>query len=149
MAKPTAFVDSSVIIAALLSSEGGSFHILTQYRGFFAFQINEYVLAEIQQILRSKFRNRPSLITELFLLLGVADISVLANPGKRDVMRAAEAISQNDAPILASALRSSDYLITLDNDFFTKLVLARARDKSLVIAKPGDLLYKFRTQRAA
>jgi hypothetical protein len=31
------------------------------------------------------------------------------NPSKRDVMKAAGAVSQNDSPILASALRSSDY----------------------------------------
>jgi predicted nucleic acid-binding protein len=149
MAKLDVFVDSSVIIAALLSSEGRSSHILTQYQDLFAFQINEYVLAETQEILRSKFRDRPSLLTELFLLLGISGISVLPNPSKRDVMKAAEVVSQNDAPILASALRSSDYLLTLDNDFFTAPILARAGDKSLAIAKPGDLLEQFKTKRAA
>jgi predicted nucleic acid-binding protein len=66
MARPTAFIDSSVIIAALLSSEGGSFHILTQCRGLFAFRVNEYALAEIQAILRGKLKDRPSL--EYFLI---------------------------------------------------------------------------------
>jgi predicted nucleic acid-binding protein len=149
MARPGVFVDSSVIIAALLSSEGGSSHILTQYQDLFAFQINEYVLAETQEILRSKFRDRPILMTELFLLLGIAGISVLPNPSRRDVMRAAEVAPQNDAPILASALRSSDYLITLDNGFFTEPILAQGHDKSLTIAKPGDLLEQLRTKRAA
>jgi predicted nucleic acid-binding protein len=149
MAKPRAFVDSSVIIAALLSSDGGSFHILTQCQDFFTFQINEYVLTETQEVLRSKFRDRPSLITELFQLLGIAGISVVPNPSKRDVMKAAEMVLQNDAPILASALRSSDYLITLDNGFFTESVLAQASDNPLVIAKPGDLLEQLRNQRAA
>ena len=60
MAKPGAFVDSSVVIAALLSPEGGSFRILTECQDLFAFQINEYVLAETQEVLRSKFRDRPS-----------------------------------------------------------------------------------------
>jgi hypothetical protein len=46
-------------------------------------------------------------------------------------------------------LQSSDYLITLDNEFFKESVLAQARNKSLVIAKPGDLLAQLRTQRAA
>lgn len=149
MAKSTAFIDSSVIIAALLSSEGGSFHILTQYRDQFVFQVNEYALAEIQMILHGKFKDRPSLVTELFLLLGIAGVVVLPNPTKREVTKAAEAISQNDAPILASALQSSDYLITLDNEFFKESVLAQARNKSLLIAKPGDLLAQLRTQQAA
>jgi predicted nucleic acid-binding protein len=149
MAKHGAFVDSSVIIAALLSPEGGSFHILTQCQDWFTFQINEFVLAETQEILRTKFRDKPSLTTELFLLLGIAGISVLPNPSKRDVMRAAEIISENDAPILASALRSSDYLVTLDNEFFMGAILAEAGRQSLVIAKPGDLLDQLKTQRAA
>jgi hypothetical protein len=34
-----------------------------------------YVLAEIQEILRSKFGDRSSIVTELFLLLGIAGIS--------------------------------------------------------------------------
>jgi predicted nucleic acid-binding protein len=148
MAKPTAFVDSSVIIAALLSSEGGSFHILTQCQDWFAFQVNEYVLAETQDVALSSGIGRAS-SPELFLLLGIAGISVLPNPSKRDVMRATKAVPRNDAPILASALRSSNYLLTLDNGFFTEPVPARAHDKSLVIAKPGDLLEKIRTQRAA
>jgi hypothetical protein len=122
---------------------------LTQCRDQFAFQVNEYALAEIQMILHDKFKDRPSLVTELFLLLGIAGAFVLPNPTKHDVTKVAEAISQNDAPILAFALQSSDYLITLDNEFFKESVLAQARKKSLLIAKPGDLLAQLRTQRAA
>jgi predicted nucleic acid-binding protein len=85
MARPTAFIDSSVIIGALLSSEGGSFHILSQCHDLFAFQVNEYALAEIQAILHGKFTDRPSLVNELFLLLGIAGVFVLPNPTKRDV----------------------------------------------------------------
>ena len=149
MAKPIVFVDSSVLITALLSSTGGSFYILTQCRNLFAFQINEYVLAETQEILRTKFADRPSIVTDLFLLLGIADVTVLPDPPKRDVLAAAKVISQNDAPILASALPSSDYLVTLDNEFLTGRVLAKALEKSLLIMKPKEFLERLRQQRAA
>ena len=149
MAKPTVFVDSSVVITALLSSTGGSFAVLTQYHPLFTFQTNEYVLAETQEILRTKFIDRPALVSDLFLLLGVAGVVVLSDPSKRDVTAAAKAISLNDAPILASALKSSDYLVTLDNEFLTAPVLALAHQQSLKIMKPGDFLNQFRSQRAA
>lgn len=149
MAKSTVFVDSSVIIAALLSSTGGSFYLLTQCRSEFQFQINEYILTEVQEILHTKFDERPTLLKDLFLLLGVADITVISDPKKSDVKRMAKAISENDAPILASALQSSDYLVTLDNEFLGTSIMALARRKSLLIVKPKDLLEAFRERQAA
>ena len=148
MAKPAAFVDSSVVITALLSSSGGSFAALSQYHQFFTFQINEYVLVETQEILRTKFADKPDLISDLFILLGVAHIIVLHDPPKRDVLIAAKAISKNDAPILASALKASDYLLTLDNEFFGEPVSVLA-GKKITILKPGELLNQFRSQRVA
>ena len=47
MLKNRVFVDSSILIAALLSSRGGSFYILTQLKDEFQFQINDYTLEEI------------------------------------------------------------------------------------------------------
>ena len=149
MAKPTVFVDSSVIISALLSSTGGRFYVLTQYRDLFAFQINEYALDEIQEILRMKFPGQLTIATDLFVLLGIAKVVVLPDPSKPDVTKAAEAISENDAPILASALRASDYLVTLDNEFFDASVLDRAEKGSLVIMKPKEFIEEFRRSQAA
>lgn len=149
MAKPAVFVDSSVMIAALLSSEGGSFHVLTESKDLFAFQINEYVFVEIQEILRTEFADRPGLTTDLFLLIGIAGIVILPNPTKRQVLSAAQVVAQNDAPILAAALRSSDFLITLDNGFLSASVLARAQKRSLAIMKPKQFLERQEMQRAA
>jgi len=149
MPRPRVFVDSSVIIAALLSSTGGSFFLLTQCHGAFDFQINEYILAEVQEILRVKFARQPGLMSDLFLLLGVAHVVVLPDPRKAEVRKIAKIISENDAPILASALRSSDYLVTLDNEFFAVPLASAARPTSLRIVKPGTLLKEFKERRAA
>ena len=149
MPKPAVFIDSSVLIAALLSSTGGSFFLLTQCRGLVTFQINEYVLAETQEILRSKFAMRSGITADLFLLLGIADVTVLPDPTRREVLKIAKTISENDAPILASALASSDYLVTLDNEFLNEAVSALASEKSLLITKPKEFLEGLRRHQAA
>ena len=140
MHKPPVFLDSSVIIAALLSSRGGSYYALTQLHERFAFHINEYVLAEVQQIIQTKFQDQPQLASNLFLLLGLAGVLVSTDPSKREVLSAARLISKNDAPILASAIVNSDYLLTLDNEFLKPHITKEAKEKGLSILKPGDFI---------
>jgi predicted nucleic acid-binding protein len=115
MHKPIVFLDSSVIIAALLSGQGGSAFVITQLRWNFKFQINEYVLKEVQEIIKTKFSDRPNMSTQLFLWMGINPIVVIENPTKKEVVKFSKYISQNDAPILSSALNNSDYLLNLGN----------------------------------
>ena len=74
---------------------------------------------------------------------------VLPDPAKRDLLTAAKVISENDAPILSCALEWSDYLVTLDNEFLTDRVIAKAREKSLTIMKPKEFLEQIRKPQAA
>lgn len=140
MHKPIVFLDSSVMIAALLSGQGGSAFILNQLRWNFHFQINEYVLAEVQEIIKTKFSDRPNMSIQLFLWMGVNPIIVLENPTKKEVIKFSKYISKNDAPILASALNNSDYLLTLDNEFFGEKIMELAKKNSLTILKPKELI---------
>ena len=78
--KSRVFLDSSVLIAAALSTQGGSFYVLTQLSSVCEFQINDYVLEETTRVLATKFRAKPHLRTGLFLLLGVASVLILENP---------------------------------------------------------------------
>lgn len=144
MGKPKVFLDSSVIIAALLSSSGGSFYIITMMSDYFEFQINQYVLEEIQEIIKKKFGNLPNMQNLLFLWLGVTPITILENPTMKEVIRLSKFISKNDAPILASALFGSGYLLTLDNEFFRDKILELAKKKSLIIVKPKELIETLR-----
>ncbi|MBI4087153.1 PIN domain-containing protein [Candidatus Kaiserbacteria bacterium] len=145
MAKPKVFVDSSVIIASLLSATGGSAYILNSYHENCEFQTNEHGLAEIQRVLKDKFADQPDLQNQLFLLLGTARIVILLNPTKRERNICAKYISEIDAPILASAIKHSDYLLTLDNEFLGKSVAEIARKNSLTILKPKDFIEQFET----
>lgn len=147
MHRPVVFLDSSTIIAALLSGQGGSAYVLTQMREYFDFQINEYVLAEVQEIIKTKFSHLPNMPTQLFLWMGVNPIIVLENPKKKEIIKLSKFISKNDAPILASALANSEYLLTLDNEFFGEKIIELAKKKSLTILKPKELIETFNTNR--
>lgn len=97
-------------------------------------------MEEIKEVLQSKFTHRTELRTKLFLILGIADVNILPNPPKQDLTKLKKYISQKDAPILASALRHSDYLLTLDNEFFKENITRLAAKKNLVILKPKGFI---------
>src|SRR3989344_7451964 len=101
MDRPSAFIDSSVFIAALLSSSGGSFYILNNLADRVIFKTNNYVLDEINDVLNVKFSGQYNLYSTLFLLLSVAKIVVESNPLKGALKKFAKIISKKDAPILA------------------------------------------------
>jgi predicted nucleic acid-binding protein len=144
MAKPAVFLDSSVIITSLLSTTGGSFYIINTLKENFELQINEYGLGEIQKTLKNKFADQPNLQSQLFLILGTAKITILPNSTKREELRTAKFISKIDAPILATALKYSQYLITLDNEFFKPEIVNLAKKRALTILKPKNFIEKFR-----
>ncbi len=140
MRKPRVFLDTSVLIAALLSVRGASYHLLNEHSDAFTFEINEYVFEEVRRSLKQKFAGQPVLFSSLVAMIGFASISTLQNPTEEEVRAAAELISKKDAIILASALGESDYLLTLDNEFFKPAIIKAARKRDLQILKPGDLI---------
>ncbi|MBI2635430.1 MAG: PIN domain-containing protein [Parcubacteria group bacterium] len=143
MAKPKVFLDSSVLITAALSARGGSFYILTRFRDKCEFQINEYILEETIRVLDRKFKEREDLKSKLFLLLGWAKIKILPNPGVRKLKAAEKLVNKEDAPVLASALETSSYLLTLDNDFLKEEIIIFVKAKRLAILKPKEFIQKF------
>lgn len=149
MDKSRVFVDSSVLIAAILSPLGGSSYVLRNFHSFIVFQTNEYVLEEVERILRSKFFRQPYLRTDLFLLLGVSGIEIMPNPPKNQVIAAQKWISRNDAPILASALSRSDYLLTLDNEFFKSDIAAliEREYRTFAVVKPKEFIERIRDSK--
>ena len=143
MAKPAVLLDTSIFITALLSTKGGSFYILNTFRDRVDFQTSEYVFAEIDEVLKHKFFGRIDMRTKLFLILGTTNVAVLPNRPKREVMQLKKYISEKDAPILASALKESYYLLTLDNEFFNDKIMRLASNKRLSILKPKDFIEIF------
>ena len=143
MDKPSAFIDSSVFIAAILSSSGGSFYILNNFADKITFKTNNYVLDEINDVLREKFFGQNHLYNTLFLLLSVAKVVVEPNPPKRLLTKFAKIISKKDTPILAGAILHCKYLITLDNEFLKEKIIQMAENKNVKIFKPKEFIELF------
>lgn len=133
MVKNRTFLDTSILITALFSSRGGSFYILSQLKDKFHFQINDYVLEETLEVISKKFPSKKELKSNLFFLIGFSKIEILSNPSKELLNSLNKIINQKDAPILASALENSDYLLTLDKDFLNDEVKNFAKQNKLLL----------------
>ena len=141
---PKVCVDTSVLIAAVLSPSGGSFYILTTLFPQFDFFINDYILEESLEVLQEKFSTSPKLKSTLFLLLGLARITIMPPPSLQEVYDIQEMINKKDAPILASALKYGAWLLTLDEDFLQETVCTFAKQQGLEILKPKDFILSWR-----
>ncbi len=130
------FVDTNVIISAILSQTSVSARFLHFVILEHELLICSYTLEEIQRVIERKFPNRISLWHTFLAALeyelietpmGISDLNPLPI---RDV---------HDVPILSSALLCEpNYLVTGDHDFFTEVI----QSKFLVIS-PGDFLEKY------
>ena len=132
------FVDSSVLVAACLSSRGASYFcfICAPSLGY-KFLINEFVFEEVLDVLKRKF---PKELTKFFGFLSFGNFSILKNPQKTDLRRALGIIEEKDAPILISALDNADYLLTLDKEFLKKEVIEFAKVRELTIILPKEFI---------
>ncbi|BCX15629.1 MAG: hypothetical protein KatS3mg097_521 [Candidatus Parcubacteria bacterium] len=140
MQKNKVFLDSSILITALLFSKGVSFYILTNLKDKFHFQINDYVLEEILRVLDKKFSVKRKLKNYLFLLLGLAKVEILPLPSKASLKNVSKVLNKEDAIILASAVYNSNYLLTLDKDFLTEKVRNFAKNNDCLILTPKEFI---------
>jgi predicted nucleic acid-binding protein len=132
------FVDSSVLIAACLSSSGASyFCIISAPAKKFKLLINEFVLEETSDVIKRKY---PELINKFFGLLSIGNFSILKNPEKRDLKEVKNIIEEKDAPILTSAMKHADYLLTLDKEFLKEKIVNFIEKYNLVILLPGEFI---------
>ncbi|MFB6226668.1 MAG: hypothetical protein ABEJ02_04920 [Candidatus Paceibacteria bacterium] len=130
------FLDSSVIISAILSQTGGSFYIITQLHSSYDFIINKYVLDEVENVISQKFSGDKEKYNMLFLLLSLSSIEVKENPKKDEVNELTDVISSKDVPILFTSLQYADYLLTLDKEFLQDEVKKFCNSKGLNISNP-------------
>lgn len=133
------FLDSSVIVSALISSKGASAELIRlAERGKIQGVTSSYATEEIHHVLT---RKAPQLIPSFNNLFDLDIIHIVSSPSLKDVHRAKRMITDpNDAPILASAMQHHvNYLVTLDrNDF---ILDPSVTEKSrLSIVTPGQLL---------
>jgi predicted nucleic acid-binding protein len=143
MERNRVFLDSSVIIAATLSSRGGSFYILTKWKEQMQFQINEYVVEELVCVMNKKFAGREDFQSRLFLLLGLARVELLRDSHPTAVKRLAKVVNREDAPIVASALAHSNVLLTLDKGLLDERIRSFVKAKGVAILAPREFIMRF------
>jgi len=139
--KHSLFLDSSVFVAALISSAGGSFRICRESSaGNLETHVTRYVLDEVASVIGRKY---PALLNRIPYLLSWANVNAHKNASAARVRKVLDLINREDAPILAGALRvNADFLATLDQkDFFTKR-LAEAY-LPLVIVTPRTFFQQY------
>jgi len=144
MGRGSVFFDSSVIIAAMLSPKGGSFYVISQLHRRHTFTVNEYVLDEVQTVVKEKFAYDPALMKSFFRIVSLGRFEVARDPRDALVQEARLVINPEDAPILAGAVQTQGVLLTLDNHFFTDEALSFSKSKGLSILKPGDFIQSSR-----
>jgi len=128
------FLDSSVIIAGLASSKGGSREILNLAE----LRVLVPVISEqvVREVTRNMEKKMPQYLPHYYQLFRSLPF-VMIEPGQESMEKALSLINDNDAIILASALTARvDWLISLDKHF---LDLNKA-EIPFKVGSPGDFL---------
>lgn len=135
------FLDSSVLIAAMLSPEGGSAKILMLCEAdFFDGYISKEIINEVGQVLDRKLPEIKNIFQNLIKKTGLHIIKKLS---RTELLKAKNWISDpKDVKVLAGAKKAKvDYLITLDiHDFILDKKVAIK--SGLKILTPADFLQK-------
>lgn len=137
------FLDTSVMIAGIMSPEGGAGAILEAGRlGLIELYLSAGVIKETAGKFTEKF---PELRNLFFQALKELKPNLVAAPSKKMIRQAVFIIADpDDGPILAAAQSAPvDYLITLDTKhFLTKKVKMAVR---FSIVTPGEFLKIFQS----
>lgn len=130
------FLDSSVIIAGLASSRGGSREVLLLAElGVIIPVISEQVVTEV---LRNVERKLPQCLPEFYTLFKILPLVMAPQPGAETCEKAHRLLNPTDAEILDAALNAgADWLISLDKHFLDSYLEEKA---PLRIASPGVFL---------
>jgi len=139
----SAFIDASVLYAAIHSPTGAAREIIRQaIRGNVALVFSKYVLAETERNLANK---APELLPDFYSFLELIPFEIV-QPTKRQVQRAARYTTLKDAPIVAAAKKAHvDYLVSLDRRHLID-VPEVAQRSGLRIILPDQLLGEVRRQ---
>ena len=139
---PRVFLDTSVIIAAVLSPGGGARKLfLLAEAGILSLVVGPTVLQECDQVVR---RKAPGSSSRLAQLLAAAGTETSAPPTKGQIKTAQSYVDYGpDARVLAEAMRAApDWFVTHDKVHFLK---SRGKIKlPFEIGTPGDVIQRFK-----
>ncbi len=135
------FLDTSALIAGLISSTGAAREVLRLCEaGAVKVIISRQVVVEADRTLSAKL---PALVSEFHRFLREMAPSLVEDPSIEDVANARSLIHAKDAPILAAAMNAKvHYLITCNTRHFQQ---RGVKDHvAFEIVTPGEFLQTFR-----
>lgn len=138
--KLNVFLDASVLVAATLSREGGSFRAISEsaLRNI-KLITSRYAYGEAERTIQEKY---PENLIELHHLASF--FTITTNPSEKFVESILPFIDFKDAPILAAALKEkADILVTLDRKHFLENQKIKEQFPFLKTLTPGDLIKEF------
>ena len=139
---PRVFLDTSVVIAAVLSPTGGARKLfLLGEAGVLTLVIGPTVVKECDEVVRRKV---PHSLPMLAQLLMATSMGTSVAPTKKQIAKVQALVRYTpDAHVLAEAINSKpDWFVTHDKEHFLK-----SRGKfsfPFEIGTPGDLLQRFK-----
>ncbi|MEK7500658.1 MAG: hypothetical protein AAB642_00855 [Patescibacteria group bacterium] len=135
------FADASVIVAATLSPNGGSFRLFQESScGNVLLATNHYALDEAAEAIRKKY---PQHISRLKQLISWSQIKIFKYPSQKVVFKYLNLINAEDAPILAGAAEAkAQFLLTLDRKDFLTNALQQSK-LPFVITTPRDFFQQY------
>lgn len=136
-----AFVDASVLYAALISSSGAARELLKRHvANEIDLVVSDYVIEEVRRNLAKK---APDLVGALDLVLDLVAFERVV-PAREQIQLAATYTALKDAPVVAAAQAATcPYLLTFDKQHLltNEVVAERAGIK---VRTPGNLLHQLR-----
>jgi predicted nucleic acid-binding protein len=139
MSKIKVFLDSSAVIAGIISSAGAARVLLVMSEnGQIESFISEQVITESERTIAKKV---PSALPEFRQTLKDAELKIVKNPTQKEIEENLYLIAdKDDVPILLSAMKAHvDYLATHNRKHF--LDDPKVAEKSgIKIGTPGDVL---------
>ena len=139
MSKIKVFLDSSAVIAGVISSSGAARVLLVMSEnGQIETFISEQVIAESE---RSIARKVPNALPELRETLKDSNLKVIHNPTQAEIKKNVSLIADpDDVPILLAAMKAHvDYLATHNRKHFLDDPEV-AKKAGIKIGTPGDVL---------
>jgi predicted nucleic acid-binding protein len=141
---PRVFLDTSVVIAAVLSPTGGARKLfLLGEAGLMQLVVGPTVLRECQEVVQRKV---PTSLPDLAQLLANGSLETSQAPTSKQVDAARAHVQYSpDAHVLAEAiLAKPDWFVTHDKEHFLK---HRSRiDLPFEIGTPGDVLQRYKDE---
>ena len=143
---PRVFLDSSALIAGVLSPSGGARAILVLAETeALRIVISQQVQVECERVLRIK---APMALAAYQRTLQGIQLEVCSDPTPEQVTQAEQFINIDDATILAAAIGAApDYVVSLDRKHFLQPEVAQRT--GLRIGTPGDFLAWLRERTAS